>query len=273
MADDRAFRSAAFVAETFVRARRAAIALDAFPGVPPADFEGAYACQDAAIGLWDDEIAGWKIGRTGADYEAQFGSTRLAGPIFARAVWRAAPEPAPVEFPIFVGGFAAVEAEFVYVMGRDAPADKLAWDLDEARNMVGAVRIGVETAGSPLATINALGPAVVVSDFGNNAGLILGPVVAEADEALVCETFIEGESRGRGRAGDMPGGPLESLRFLLQNTARRGRPLKAGQLVSTGAITGVHEIRPGETARVSFGRFGEIACRAAPARAQIQAQP
>lgn len=266
MADDGAFRPAAFVAETFVRARRAAVALDAFPGVPPADLESAYACQEAAIGLWDDEIAGWKIGRTAPEFEAQFGRTRLTGPIFSRAVWRAGPE--PVDFPIFVGGFAAVEAEFVYVIGRDAPADKLAWDLDEARTMVGEVRTGVETAGSPLATINALGPAVVVSDFGNNAGLILGPVVPEADEALVCETFIAGERRGRGRAGDLPGGPLEALRFLLQNTARRGRPLQAGQLVSTGAITGVHEIGAGETARISFGGFGEIVCRAVPAQAQ-----
>ena len=266
MADDRAFRSAAFVAETFVKARRAAVALGAYPGVPPSDFEGAYACQDAAIGLWDDEIAGWKIGRTGADFEAQFGSGRLAGPIFSRAVWRAGPH--PIEFPVFVGGFAAVEAEFVYVVGRDAPADKLVWDLDEARAMIGETRIGVETAGSPLATINALGPAVVVCDFGNNAGLIVGPAVPEADETLVCETFIEGVSCGRGRAADMPGGPLESLRFLLQNTARRGRPLKAGQFVTTGAITGIHDIRPGETARISFGRFGEIACRAAPARAR-----
>lgn len=266
MADDGAFRSAAFVAETFVQARRAATPLAAFPGVPPADFEGAYACQDAAIGLWDDEIAGWKIGRTAPEFEALFGRTRLAGPIFARAVWRARPD--PVDFPIFVGGFAAVEAEFVYVVGQDAPADKLAWDVEEARAMVGEVRIGVETAGSPLASINALGPAVVVSDFGNNAGLILGPVVPQADEALVCESFIEGERRGRGRVGDMPGGPIESLRFLLENTARRGRPLKAGQLVSTGAITGIHEIRSGETARLSFGRFGEIVCRAVPARAR-----
>jgi 2-keto-4-pentenoate hydratase len=263
MADDRVFRSAAYVAETFVNARRAAAALADFPGVPPSDLDGAYACQDIAIALWDDRIAGWKIGRIGPDLEARFGRSRLCGPIFSRAVWRAGAE--PVEFPVFEGGFAAVEAEFVYVVGKDAPAWKLQWSREEAQEMVGAVHIGVEPAGSPLATINALGPTVVVSDFGNNAGLILGPEAPEVDEALLCESFIDGQSVGRGRAADMPGGPLESLRFLLENCARRGKPLQAGHLVTTGAITGVHDIRVGQSARLSFGRYGEIECRAVPA--------
>ena len=52
------------------------------------------------------------------------------------------------------------------------------WTDAEAADMVGALHIGVEPASSPLATINELGPAVVVSDFGNNAGLLLGPEVA-----------------------------------------------------------------------------------------------
>lgn len=263
MADDQAFKSAAFVAETFVAARHSAAALDAFPGAPPADLESAYACQEAAISIWPDEIAGWKIGRIPTEFEARLGRSRLAGPVFARQVWRAGPE--PTGFPVFVGGFAAVEAEFVYVVASDAPPGKLSWTTEEARRMAGAVHVGVETAGSPLATINALGPTVVVSDFGNNAGLILGPAVAEADADLVCETFINGESCGRGVAGDLPGGPLESLRFVLEVCARRGRPLRAGHLVSTGAITGVHEIQPGQSARVSFGKYGDLHCRAVPA--------
>lgn len=263
MADDQAFRSAASVAESFVKARRSATALPDFPGPIPPDLKSAYACQEAAIALWDDEISGWKIGRTPAEFEARFGQGRLAGPIFSRAVWRGLGQ--PVDFPVFVGGFAAVEAEYVYVVAKDAPADKLEWTLAEARTMVQSVHLGVETAGSPLATINALGPTVVVSDFGNNAGLILGPAVPDVDETLVCETFIDGVSQGRGRAADLPGGPLESLRFLLETCAWRNRPLKAGQLVSTGAITGVHEIRAGQSAALSFGRLGEIRCRAVPA--------
>ncbi|MEJ1968143.1 MAG: fumarylacetoacetate hydrolase family protein [Rhizomicrobium sp.] len=255
------------VARQFVEARLAARALAGFPGEVPADLATGYRHQDAAIALYPDRIVGWKIGRVGPDFEPRFGRNRLAGPIFSRQLRHAGD--APTTFPAFVGGFAAIEAEFVLVLGADAPADKTDWTADEARALVGAMHIGIETAGSPLATINALGPTVVVSDFGNNAGLILGPAVpdwaARADASLTCESFIDGTSVGTGSAAEIPGGPLESLLFLAAHCAGRGRPLKAGMLISTGAATGIHDIAAGQRARVDFGALGAIDCLAVPA--------
>ncbi len=256
------------IARQFVTARLSARPLSAFPGAIPSDLATGYHHQDAAIALYPDEIAGWKIGRVGPEFEARFGPGRLAGPIFAKAV-RRADSRSPVPFPVFAGGFAAIEAEFVFALAHDAPPDKLAWSLDDARAVAGAMHIGIETAGSPLATINALGPTVVVTDFGNNAGLILGPRVADwrsyADTDLTCECFIEGRSVGKGAASDLPGGPLEALRFLLEHCARRGRPLKAGLLISTGAATGIHDIAVGQHARVDFGALGAMECVAVAA--------
>ena len=81
------------------------------------------------------------------------------------------------------------------------------------------MHVGVETAGSPLATINDLGPSAIVADFGNNAGLIVGPELpgwrTTPVEEWQCETFVDGVSVGRGHGGVAPGGPFESLRFLL----------------------------------------------------------
>ena len=261
------------VARQFVEARLSAQPLHDFPGQVPADLATGYRHQEAAIGLWPDEIIGWKIGRvSGAEFEARFGRTRLAGPIFSRQLRRAGRE--PVSFPVFKGGFAAIEAEFVLVVGRDAPAAKADWTTEEARGLVGGMHIGIETAGSPLKTINALGPTVVVSDFGNNAGLILGPAVGDwrsrSDESLTCESFIDGKSVGKGAASDLPGGPIESLRFLLEHCARRGRPLKAGMLISTGAATGIHDIEIGQRARVDFGPLGGIECVAAAAQGETE---
>jgi 2-keto-4-pentenoate hydratase len=171
---------------------------------------------------------------------------------------------------VFKGGFAAVEAEFIFVLGADAPTRRTGWSLDAARALIRAMHVGIETAGSPLATINALGPTVVVSDFGNNAGLILGPAVADwgrySDAALTCETFVEGVSVGTGAAADLPGGPVEALRFLLDHCAQRGLPLKAGMLISTGAATGIHEIAIGQHARVDFRAQGAIECVAVAAK-------
>lgn len=264
----RAFGSeASAIAKRFVAARANGEPLAEFPGSVPSDLAAAYACQDAAIGLVDDTIAGWKVGLIGGEGFAVFKQNRLAGPIFRKTV-RQARAGERVGFPVFRGGFAAVEAEFLLKVGRAAPADKRDWTSAEAQALVAAVHVGIETAGSPLATINELGPTAIVADFGNNAGLIVGPELPNwrttPVEQWQCETFVDDTLVGRGHGGVPPGGPFESLRFLLELCARRSRPLKTGDWVSTGAITGVHEVVAGQAARVSFGEAGEILCRAEP---------
>ena len=254
------------IAERFVQARLSAVALPDYPGPIPSDLATAYRIQDAAIGRWPDEVAGWKVGRINPPLDARFGVGRLAGPIFSRTV---RPAEGVVRCPIIRGGFAAVEAEFVFRLGQDLPADKTAWTLAEAAEIEGELHIGVEIAGSPLKTINALGPAVVVSDFGNNTGVIVGAAIPNWRERLTglsCETFIDGRSVGQGGAAAIPNGPLDAVRFLAEVCARRGRPLKAGQLVSTGAATGIHDIVVGQRSRVVFDD-GLIECEAVEAAA------
>lgn len=256
---------AAEIAARLVSARLDMRALEAYPGIQPATLGQGYLIQEVAIHLWPDEIAGWKIGLVPLHLRERLGADRVAGPIWSRAVWKAE---GVVEFPVFEGGFAAVEAEFVFRMGADAPAGKTDWTDHEAAALVGALHIGVETAGSPMALINEMGSAVVASDFGNNAGLIIGPEVRNWRARLgdlTAKTEIEGKVVGEGIASSLPGGPLAGLRFLLTHLAERNRPLQAGQYVSTGAVTGVHDILAGQSSRLSFGADGEILCRAVKA--------
>jgi len=250
----------------FVRARRSAAALPGFPGTVPDTLEAAYTCQDAAIAEWPDEVQGWKVGRIGEPWLSRLGEDRLVGPIFGRAVWGARRAGEVIDFPVFEGGFAAVEAEFIVQLGVDAQPGRAQWTAQDAAPLVGAMHVGIETAGSPLATINELGPTVVISDFGNNAGLIVGPPIANwrgfGNDQLTSETFVDDRRVGTGSAASVPGGPLAALAFALGRCARRGLPLKAGQLISTGATTGIHDIRIGQSARVVFRGVGEIRCHA-----------
>jgi len=259
------FVDAEAIAQRFVTARLDAVALPEFPGELPPDLASAYAVQDCAIDMWPDQVAGWKVGKIPPDHEVKLGAKSLAGPIFKKDVQISAPG-SLVEFGMFVGGFSAVEAEFVFEIGQDAPVGKTSWTTTDAVAIVKRMLVGVETAGSPLKTINIIGPKAVVSDFGNNAGMILGPEVSNWVERspadLVSETFIYGKSVGRGSAANIVGGPLEALRFLAELCGKRRHPLKAGMLVSTGATTGIHEISPGEIARVEFKGIGAIQCAA-----------
>lgn len=257
------------IAQAFVDARLTARALPAYPGAIPATLAEAYAIQDAAIGLYPDVIVGWKVGRIPVPLQARLGDERLGGPTFRRFL-RTPLKGETTVLPAINGGFSAVEAEFIYRLGQDAPTGKTDWTLDEALALVAALHIGVEFAGSPLNGINDLGSTVVASDFGNNAALVVGPEIAgwrdRRDASLACETFIDGRSVGAGTAASVPGGPGPALAFLLGHAAGRGFPLKAGMYVTTGAATGIHEISAGQSARVSFGEFGEILCVAEVAR-------
>ena len=83
----RAFSSEAeLIAKRFVTARQAGDSLPAFPGALPPDLASAYTCQDAAIALVPDSIAGWKVGLIGKEGAAVFKQDRLAGPIFSGAL-------------------------------------------------------------------------------------------------------------------------------------------------------------------------------------------
>lgn len=252
------------IARAFVNARRTGRALTAYPGTAPGSLDAAYAIQDEAVAAWPDRIAGWKLGRINAPHDVRFGAGRLAGPIFSRAVWTAGST--PTRFGVIDGGFAAVEAEYVLELGETAP-DRGDWNGDDAAAIVARAYIGMEIAGSPFAGINSHGPAVTASDFGNNAGLILGgEVVGWRDRLpdLTCTMSIDDVVTGRGGAASIPGGPLDSLAFLLNLLHRRGRRLEAGMLVSTGAATGVHDILAGQRAVADFGEDGRIEGLAVP---------
>lgn len=257
------------VARAFVGARRAGCALDGYPGPRPESLQAAYAIQDEAIAAWPDRIAGWKLGRINPPHDTDFRAGRLAGPIFSRNIWTAGHT--PTRFGVIEGGFAAVEAEYVLELGQTAP-DRDDWTAASVEPLVSRAFIGVEIAGSPFAGINDHGPAVTASDFGNNAGLILGGEIAgwrERLSGLTCAMAIDGVIVGRGGAASIPGGPLDSLAFLLNLLNRRGRRLEAGQLVSTGAATGVHDILAGQSAGADFGPDGRIDCLAVPATGAI----
>ena len=77
------------VAAEFVRARRTAGSLAHYPGTEPADLDSAYRCQDEAITLWNDAVAGWKVGWIPEPLSEKYGTQRLVGPIFKDGIQRA----------------------------------------------------------------------------------------------------------------------------------------------------------------------------------------
>jgi 2-keto-4-pentenoate hydratase len=251
------------IAGRFLAARRAAAGLESYPGNIPATLDEAYAIQDEAIASWGRPVIGWKVGRVHPPLSERFGTERLGGPIFART--DSAMNGAPVEMPIFAEGFAAGESEFLLRIAKAPPAGKTEFTLDEAADLIGAVHVGIEIASSPLGAINDLGPIAVISDFGNNNGLVVGAEIADwrssAFESWQVTTLIDGEEVGTGKASAFPDGAIGAARFLFELMARRGIALTPGQWISSGAVTGVHRAHPGQSVEARFNEHLSVGCK------------
>jgi 2-keto-4-pentenoate hydratase len=254
---------AATIAGRFLSARRTASGLDDYPGEMPETLAEAYRIQDEAIAAWSRPIIGWKVGRINGPLVERFGAERLAGPIFDSH--SLAGDGELPGMPVFSHGFAAAEAEFLLRIRRTPPAGKSKFTLDEAADLIDAVHVGIEIASSPLGAINDLGPVAVISDFGNNNGLVIGAEIPEwrssGFEEWPVSTRIEGEAIGRGRASSFPDGAIGSARFLFELMARRGITLLPGQWISSGAVTGVHDAVAGQLVEVDFGGRFNVSCR------------
>jgi 2-keto-4-pentenoate hydratase len=247
------------IAEAFVSARKAGTALPDYPGDLPATLAEAYAIQDAAIAFDGRPVVGWKVGRIARPLD---GADRLAGPIFAGTVADAAIDPVPM--PIFADGFGAAEAEFLLRVGTAPDLARQDYTNDEAAALIDRVCVGIEIASSPFPGIHAGGPAVTVSDFGNNNGLVVGEAIPDWRDldlnAWPVELRINGDVAGRATAATMLDGPFGAARFLFGHLARRGIAVAPGTWISSGAVTGVHQVVPGDRVEARFDERLSLEC-------------
>lgn len=159
-----------------------------------------YCVQDQVIDFWDDCVVGWKVGYIVVECCDGFGDDWLLGLIFLCWFWNVIG--GIVDILVFVGGFGVVEVEFVIQFEQDVLVDKLYWMFEEVEVLLFWLFIGVEVVSSLFVIINKFGLCVVVFDFGNNNGLVLGVEILDwivlDDVDLWVEICIEGEVVGIG---------------------------------------------------------------------------
>jgi 2-keto-4-pentenoate hydratase len=248
------------VSKAFVDARREGHVLSEFPGVHPTTLQDAYHIQDRSIALIGQAVGGWKVGRIAPALVETYGAERIGGPIFANQIRYATTEK-PLEMPI-LQGFAAVEAEILLKVGHIGDQDLT---IETAVDFVSEVRLGIEIASSPFPGINEHGPAVTASDFGNNFGLVIGAAINDWREigllTAPTQLLIDGVLQGENTLSNMLDGPFGSMAFLNNMLRRRGLRLNEGDWISTGAITGVHQIGADQHTSATFADRYRVDCK------------
>jgi len=261
------------ISDALLHARRACKPIDGFPAELPQTLDQAYAVQLCAIPKWDADLVGFKVGGVPPKFQEQFPTIWQAGPMFADQKYNVKSGES-IEVTVFEGGFAAYEAELVFELKDldklDAPLETIA----ETHAFISRVYLGAEIASSPNIRVNELGPGSIISDLGNNAGVVLGPeaplsILENFSDLEVVLTIDDVEiGRATPNAGD--NGPMGALRFILNHfIAMKGKiDLPENCLISSGAITGVHQSHAGTKSTIKFGDLAEYELKMVPRKAK-----
>jgi len=264
----RAATSPQEIAETLAAARADGRKLDAPPGPDPASWEDAYAIQDALIAATDSAVVGWKIGATSRRAQERLGvDGPFIGPLFER--WVTA-SPAAIATP--AAALRIVEPEFAFRMAVALPPRETPYSEDEVRAAAGTLHPAFELidrrikdqpdAGAEGTDGFAANPFWFVADCGANAAFVLGEGTADwtalDPAALGVSVTVDGAPKAQGTGAAAMGGPLAALTWAANHLSARGIGLKPGDVVTTGVVTEIFTLQPGETADAEFEALGAV---------------
>jgi 2-keto-4-pentenoate hydratase len=179
-----------------------------------------------------DTPVGYKVGFTNGAVRAQFGAeAQIAAPVYRETLASSH----RVDAGSLLGP--RIEPEIVIGIG---PAGEPAW-----------AALGFEIVQSHVADWN-FGYLDAIADFGLHAALIVGkprPMTPSEMERLMdvrVRLLRNGVVAEQGAARDVEGGPVGSLTWLRAHLQHVGRELQTGEIVSTGSMTRVPAIEPGQ---------------------------
>lgn len=220
--------------------------------------EDAYATQTAGADASGLTRAGWKVAATSELAQQMLGVPGPSiGPVFAEHI---------ADTPAKVGAKTAhqdaVECEFAFVIGQDLAT---AGDIsrDDIIAAVDHALIAIEIVGCRFeGGFAEAGPNLCISDFSFNVGFVRGPKIENWPDVDLSKApvaiHLNGEKMAEGKGADVMGDPVDALRWAAEEAVRIGIPFKAGDVVTTGTMTGAVKVAPSDHVVGDFGDLGKV---------------
>lgn len=237
------------------RATDTCVQLD--PNQQSLSIEDAYLVQQRYVNISGQTQTGWKVGATNDTMQTNLGlSEPFAGPLLLDTTLAS-----PATCILRAGQKAVVEVEFVFLMGADVPAGTVA-SHEALANSIKAVCPGIEVAGTRYSEeMPTPSTALLIADAAANIALVQGGPVTQWQKSNLPEhqaqLHINGKKIDSGHGNKVLGNPLNSLAWLVGFLARYQRHLKRGDVITTGTVTDMHIVNPGDEIVADFGVFGE----------------
>ena len=158
-----------------------------------------------------------------------------------------------------------IEAEIAFVLASDLAGDL---DAETVRNSVGYAVAALEIVDSRIAGWD-ITFGDTVADNASSGLFVLGTdrrTMAEVEPRESSMTMsTNGEVASTGTGSACLGDPLEALRWLAGTARELGEPLRAGQVVLSGALGPMVPVRPGDEVTTEIAGLGRVTARFGPA--------
>ncbi len=206
---------------------------------------------------WD--VVGWKIAAIKKEMQKALRTdTPIYGRVFAPMV-KTSPQRvihADLCSPI-------PEVEYQARLGIDLTPRDAPFSLEEVTDAVESLHPGIELAECRFTHDKNFPPLTAILADGAGAGAIVhGPAIENWREMDIAnqkvDLYCNGELRAHGTAAEALDHPIVPLTWLANELSRNNIGMKAGQMISTGTLTGMLRPKPGETYVADFGPFGKV---------------
>ncbi len=243
-------------AAAFTAARNHACLLESLPAdAMPASLDDAYRLQ-AELARLAGGYRGWKVGALNAEQQARIGVERpTAARLLSPFVYTA---PARLSHRRFVRPL--LECELAFAMATDLPPRATPYGEDEVAASIAAMHLAIEIADSRLPPKPSL--AMNLADAMASGGFVIGPAIPgwrALDRGRVDVILrVNGAEAARGTGAKIIGDPLRAVTVLANNPVPGSPGLRRGDFVTTGSLTGMTPVAPGDTAVAEFTSLGNL---------------
>jgi 2-keto-4-pentenoate hydratase len=151
------------------------------------------------------------------------------------------------------------EAEIAFVLGKDLPEGP--FTAESVRDAVDHARAAIEIVDSRVLDWEVR-LADTVADNASSGLYVLGATKLTLDEFSPVDVEMvmtaDGETVSTGTGSACLGDPLNALAWLADAALTYGEPLRAGQVILSGALGPVHPVAPGSVVRAEITGLGSV---------------
>lgn len=221
------------------------------------DLGDAYAAQGVLFAQRGVPLAGWKVGLTGEGIRTVLGTDSPAAGRLAQADIIRSPAIAAIGPGEFY-----VEGELIFEIGERLGMADNPFTPAQVADAVAGLHVGIELVTSRFESAD-LPLGALIADNCMADRLLVGDKVAVRWEDRFADMAMAlcgpGDALIRGRTAAVMGSPLLAVTWLANWLAEQGMALEPGQLVSSGACTGVTVVAPGDRVSVDLAGLGGAA--------------